>query len=116
MWDTLYNTDSENSGLISPDHDHVALLLGGVMSFHGGSRAEAAQIVQDHLTRLRPGAFLAMTHHRLGDEEKAQAVLLRLRKAMQQPLWIHNAEARAFLREAEELLGGTDDAAKTKGK
>jgi hypothetical protein len=62
MWDTLYNTTSENPGLISPDRDHVALLLGGVMSFHGGSRAEATQVVQEHLARLPTGAFLAMTH------------------------------------------------------
>ncbi|MEA5367198.1 SAM-dependent methyltransferase [Amycolatopsis sp., V23-08] len=62
MWDTLYNTASENPGLISPDDDRVALLLGGVMSFHRGSRAEAAQVVQDHLARLPVGAFLAMTH------------------------------------------------------
>ncbi|WP_328617226.1 SAM-dependent methyltransferase [Amycolatopsis sp. NBC_00355] len=61
MWDTLYNAASENPGLIS-DHDRVALLLGGVMSFHSGSRAEAAQVTQDHLARLPTGAFLAMTH------------------------------------------------------
>lgn len=62
MWDTLYNTAAEVPGLVSPDYDHVALLLGGVMSFHGGSRAEAAQVVQDHLARLPANAFLAMTH------------------------------------------------------
>ncbi|MFC5098232.1 SAM-dependent methyltransferase [Amycolatopsis plumensis] len=62
MWNTLYNTGKETPGLVSPDHDRVALLLGGVMSFHGGSRAEAAQVVQDHLARLPANAFLAMTH------------------------------------------------------
>lgn len=62
MWDILYNTTSENPGLVSRDYDHVALLLGGVMSFHGGSRAQAAHVVQDHLARLPDGAFLAMTH------------------------------------------------------
>ncbi len=62
MWDTLYNTGSENPGLVSPDHGRVALLLGGVMSFHGGSRADVTQVVQDHLARLSTGAFLAMTH------------------------------------------------------
>ncbi|MET8848567.1 SAM-dependent methyltransferase [Amycolatopsis sp. NPDC004625] len=62
MWNTLYHNDKETPGLVSPDHDHVALLLGGVMSFHGGSRAEAAQVVQDHLVRLPANAFLAMTH------------------------------------------------------
>ncbi|WIX85748.1 SAM-dependent methyltransferase [Amycolatopsis sp. DG1A-15b] len=62
MWNTLYNTAGETPGLVSRDHDHVALLLGGVMSFHGGSRAEAARVVQDHLARLPANAFLAMTH------------------------------------------------------
>jgi hypothetical protein len=62
MWDTLYNTSSENPGLVSPDHGRVALLLGGVMSFHGGSRTDVTQVVQDHLARLPAGAFLAMTH------------------------------------------------------
>ncbi|MFJ7212725.1 SAM-dependent methyltransferase [Amycolatopsis sp. NPDC098790] len=62
MWDTLYNTGSENPGLVSSDYDHVALLLGGVMSFHGGSRADVADVVQAHLGRLPDCAFLAMTH------------------------------------------------------
>ncbi|MFI5591225.1 SAM-dependent methyltransferase [Amycolatopsis sp. NPDC051758] len=62
MWDTLYNTGSENPGLVSPAHDRIALLLGGVMSFHGGSRADVAEVVQAHLGRLPVGAFLAMTH------------------------------------------------------
>jgi hypothetical protein len=67
MWDALYNTTSESPGLVSRDDDHVALLLGGVMSFHGGSRAEVAQVVQDHLARLPEGAFLALTHLLLPD-------------------------------------------------
>ncbi|WP_329056545.1 SAM-dependent methyltransferase [Amycolatopsis sp. NBC_01488] len=63
MWDTLYNTGSENPGLICPDLDRVALLLGGgVMSFYGGNRTDATQVVQDHLARLPAGGFLAMTH------------------------------------------------------
>ncbi|WP_158263070.1 SAM-dependent methyltransferase [Amycolatopsis sp. CA-128772] len=62
MWDALYNTGSENPGLISFCYDHVALLLGGVMSFHGGSRADVAHVVQGHLARLPDGGFLAMTH------------------------------------------------------
>ncbi len=63
MWDTLYNTGSENPGLICPDLDRVALLLGGgTMSFYGGSRTDAARVVQEHLARLPAGGFLAMTH------------------------------------------------------
>ncbi|MCR6488332.1 SAM-dependent methyltransferase [Amycolatopsis sp. OK19-0408] len=63
MWNTLYNTASENPGLICSDFERVALLLGGgVMSFYGGSRAAAAQVVQTHLARLPAGSFVAMTH------------------------------------------------------
>jgi S-adenosyl methyltransferase len=83
MWDTLYNTGNENPGLISPDHDHAALLLGGVMSFHGGSRAEAAQVVQDHLTRLRAGAFLAMTHLLMPEDPDLAAQALEFEQTLQ---------------------------------
>ncbi|MGW5742088.1 SAM-dependent methyltransferase [Amycolatopsis sp. NPDC003861] len=62
MWDTLYNTAEKTPGLVSPNNRRVALLLGGVMSFHGGSRADTAQTVQAHLARLPASAFLAMTH------------------------------------------------------
>jgi hypothetical protein len=62
MWDALDDERGEGTGLVFRDDDHVALVLAGVMSFHGGTRAEAAQLVQEHLARLPAGAFLAMTH------------------------------------------------------
>jgi WD40 repeat protein len=49
-------------------------------------------------------AFLAMAQHRLGQKDQAQATLVRLRQAMQEPQWASNLDAQAFLREAEELL------------
>jgi WD40 repeat protein len=48
-------------------------------------------------------AFLALSHHRLGQVELAGAALGRLRRAMSQPQWARNPEAIAFLREAEAI-------------
>jgi hypothetical protein len=47
-----------------------------------------------------------MAHHYLGHQEQARAMLGRLRDLMKQPHWEKNAEARDFLREAEELIEG----------
>jgi WD40 repeat protein/tRNA A-37 threonylcarbamoyl transferase component Bud32 len=52
-------------------------------------------------------AFLAMAHHKLGQHDKAQVCLQRLRQAMKQDRWAGDAEAWGFLREAESLLNGT---------
>jgi WD40 repeat protein/tRNA A-37 threonylcarbamoyl transferase component Bud32 len=59
-------------------------------------------------------AFLTMTYHALGQKEKAEAFLLRLREAMKQTRWARDAEARAFLQEAEALLRAPQDASKVK--
>ncbi|MCI0465093.1 MAG: hypothetical protein L0Z62_49865, partial [Gemmataceae bacterium] len=48
-------------------------------------------------------AFLAMTHHQLGQRELAQAALTRLRSLFQDPVWKSDRRAHAFLEEAEEL-------------
>jgi WD40 repeat protein/serine/threonine protein kinase len=61
------------------------------------------------LTRCDPKhpttlAFLAMTQHQLGQNEQARMTLARLRLVMKEPQWAANAEAEAFLREAEALL------------
>ena len=56
-------------------------------------------------------AFLAMTQHQLGQPSPARATLARLRETLQQnPRWANDADAQAFLREAETLIEG--DAAK----
>jgi hypothetical protein len=49
-------------------------------------------------------AFRAMTQYQLGQKAEAQKTLRRLREVMRQPDLANNAECRAFLREAEELL------------
>ncbi len=53
-------------------------------------------------------AFLAMTHHRLGHKEQAQAALTGLREAMKTPQWARNERLQAFLLEAEELMSGSN--------
>jgi hypothetical protein len=50
-------------------------------------------------------AFLAMLHHRLGDDSKAQKELNRLRTVMSNSRRGNDPEERAFLTEAEKLLG-----------
>ncbi|MCH8147330.1 MAG: hypothetical protein IH987_04950 [Planctomycetes bacterium] len=49
-------------------------------------------------------AFLAMTHHRLGDDKAAQKMLARLRSLLQEPRFRRSGEAMGFLREAEALI------------
>jgi WD40 repeat protein/serine/threonine protein kinase len=51
-------------------------------------------------------AFLAMTHFKLGQQEKALTLLSELRQLMNQPTWISSAEAQACYREALELIQG----------
>jgi WD40 repeat protein len=52
-------------------------------------------------------AFLAMTQHHLDQKDQARATLTRLRESLTKPAWAANVEARAFLREAVELIEGT---------
>jgi hypothetical protein len=49
-------------------------------------------------------AFLALAHQQLGHKEQARAALARLRAVMEQPRWAQDAEARNFLREAEQSI------------
>jgi hypothetical protein len=51
-------------------------------------------------------AFLAMTQHRLGQQEQARATLARLRELLAEPAGANDAESAALLREAEALIEG----------
>ncbi|WP_284740296.1 SAM-dependent methyltransferase [Amycolatopsis sp. RTGN1] len=106
MWDTLYNTTSESPGLVSRDDDHVALLLGGVMSFHGGSRAEVAQVVQDHFARLPDGAFLAMTHLLVPDHSEMIAQAREFETALR--IYGPGTGSLATRGEIEAMIAGTN--------
>jgi WD40 repeat protein/tRNA A-37 threonylcarbamoyl transferase component Bud32 len=48
-------------------------------------------------------AFLALTHFRLGELDKASSALGLLREAMKKSDWAQSADGRAFLREAEAI-------------
>lgn len=54
-------------------------------------------------------AFLAMSHHQLGQKDQAQKAFTRLREAMKQEKWSNDAEAQAFFRETEKLLQVPDE-------
>jgi WD40 repeat protein len=49
-------------------------------------------------------AFMAMSHHQLGETEKAATALSRLRELMQEPRHASDHECQRFLREAETLI------------
>jgi hypothetical protein len=51
-------------------------------------------------------AFLAMAHQQLGEEEKAQAILARLRGVMKDPAWASRDDLRTYVREAQQLIEG----------
>ena len=50
-------------------------------------------------------AFLAMTHHQLGQPEQAQATFARFQETLSQPQSTRNEELQGLRREAEELMG-----------
>jgi WD40 repeat protein/tRNA A-37 threonylcarbamoyl transferase component Bud32 len=64
-------------------------------------RLQSAQLGGSHPLDL---AFLAMTQQQLGQKEKAQAFLGRLRETMKQARWNQDAEAQAFFKEAQMLV------------
>jgi hypothetical protein len=49
-------------------------------------------------------AFLVMAHHRMGEGEKAQAIMARLHELMKDPARASRGDLQGYLREAEELL------------
>jgi hypothetical protein len=51
-------------------------------------------------------AFLAMTYHQLGQEERAQSALARVRKIASEREWANDKEVQRFLCEAETVVGG----------
>jgi hypothetical protein len=54
---------------------------------------------------LRTIGFLAMTYYRLGDHEKAQAALERLREVASRQAFADDAVTAAVLRETVALIG-----------
>ncbi|MEV6907604.1 SAM-dependent methyltransferase [Amycolatopsis sp. NPDC051071] len=56
MWETIENVP------VSYRREPVALILSGILSFHGGTRAEVAGVVQEHIEHLPDGSFVIATH------------------------------------------------------
>ncbi len=106
MWDNLYAPKHHGSPSISPQHDRVALILAGVMSFHGGSRAEVARVIQEHIAYLPTGSFLAMTHLLVPEHPELATHALEFETALNDigpgtgTLATHN--------EIEAMVAGTD--------
>jgi hypothetical protein len=72
MWMALHEDHATG-----PDHP-IGLLLGGVLSFHGGTRADVADVVQAHIAQLPAGSFLALTHLFDPDTSEHSAVAAEL--------------------------------------
>lgn len=106
MWDSLYAPERNRSPAISPEYNRVALILAGVMSFHGGSRAEVAQLVQEHIALLPTGSFLAMTHLLVPEHPEMAADAREFENALHAvgP----GTGTFATLSEIEAMVAGTD--------
>jgi tetratricopeptide (TPR) repeat protein len=103
---------AETACQLTPDNG-TALNTLGVAQYRLERYQEAADTLthSDHLnaagnsSSLPPDlAFLAMAHGRLGQTEKAQGYLNRLRETMKEARWAKDEEAQGFLREAETLM------------
>jgi hypothetical protein len=82
----------------------------GMAQYRLGRYDEAARSLMqsDNSQKHTPAdlAFLAMTHHQLGQKDLAQAALVRLQAIAGKPAWVKNEEAQSLLHEAEMLLKG----------
>ncbi|OXM59057.1 SAM-dependent methyltransferase, partial [Amycolatopsis vastitatis] len=87
------NPAAVQAGLAShrtpPEDGPIGVVLGGTLSFHPGTRDDAAAVVQEHIAWLPPGSVLVLTHL-LDPEEPAltqaasrvQALLLEMAGAV----------------------------------
>jgi tetratricopeptide (TPR) repeat protein len=98
---------AEHACRLSPDLPGYCIGLGAAL-YRAGRYREAVEILgkadgpdQSSSAAL---AFLAMAHHRLGQQEQARAILARLRAILHQPRWAKDAEAFDLMHEAEGLI------------
>jgi hypothetical protein len=110
---TLHESTPMNGILMTPPPVLAPSLAVGLAPAPGGQGpilAAGALIPNNYrLVRSIPAdlAFVAMIHHRLGRQDLAQQELLELREYMRHKPILRDdpLENRAFLKEAEELLG-----------
>jgi hypothetical protein len=97
---------AEQACRLAPDRPEYRIGLGAAL-YRAGRYQEAIATLNgaDRLDKSSPAvlAFLALTHHRLGQREPARADLSRLRELMKKPEQARNEDARAFLREVEAI-------------
>jgi tetratricopeptide (TPR) repeat protein len=98
---------SETACQLLPTHGPYRSAL-GIARYRAGQYSEALATLEQADLLEQAGsanlAFLAMTHHQLGQKKRAQATLARFREAMKKPGWTENEESQAILREAEWLM------------
>lgn len=104
---------AEKACELSPSDGNCVNTL-GIAQFRAGRYQSALETLARSEPLNRNGddshpadvAFLAMTHHRLGNSTRARECLRRLRGIMQGDGWAKDNEAFGFLRETEELIEG----------
>jgi WD40 repeat protein/serine/threonine protein kinase len=111
---------AEEANRLAPENANILITL-GMAQYRAGKYQQAVdtlthshhlQAIVSQPSMLADLAFLAMAHHRLGQTERAQEYLKRLRERMKKPererdqegQWWFRGDAQSFLREAEELL------------
>jgi WD40 repeat protein/serine/threonine protein kinase len=104
---------AEAANRLAPGTGRILTTL-GVAQYRTGQYAQAMATLgesaklnaEQDVPRPADLAFLAMAEYQLGKKPDARESLRRLRELMAQPLWAANAEAKSFLREADELIEG----------
>jgi WD40 repeat protein len=95
----------------APENAQYRVALGVAQYRLGRFQRQRYREARATLTRCAPSqpttlAFLAMTQQHLGQNEQARTTLARLRRMRKEPQWAANAEAEAFVREAERAIEG----------
>ncbi|MEV7548155.1 SAM-dependent methyltransferase [Amycolatopsis sp. NPDC089917] len=99
MWETI------DEAPVSYRREPTVLILSGILSFHGGTRAEVAEVVQKHIEHLPDGSFIIATH--LFNPEHPE--LTPLAKTFEDHLW-HSplgVGEVATRKEIEAMFAGT---------
>jgi WD40 repeat protein/Flp pilus assembly protein TadD len=98
---------AEHACRLAPDRQEYRIGLGAAR-YRARHYREAVETLgtADQLDKDSPAvlAFLAMSHHRLGQQEQARANLARLHKLLDQPRGMKDAEALDLMSEAQALI------------
>ncbi|MEQ0560732.1 SAM-dependent methyltransferase [Amycolatopsis sp. NEAU-NG30] len=78
---TVWNRLASHPTPIEAD-EPICLVLGGVLSYHPGTRADAITVAQQHIARLPPGSFVVLTHLYDPEDPKITPMVRRFRDAL----------------------------------